>query len=478
VTFNPTAQLLEPEVRELILEGRYSELRSVLHELPHADVADILSELTPEQAALGFRFLPRDDAGLVFSYFSPEFQEELLSKLGAEAAVNVVEAMSPDDRARLLDELPPEVAQRLMASFSPESRRETQAILGYPARSVGRLMTPDYLSIRREWTAAQVLDHVRKHGRDAETINVLYVVDDQGRLVDDLRLRQVLLAPPDATVESLMNESFVHLRADQPQEVAVQLMSRYDRLALPVVDSRGVLVGIVTADDVADVAEQQATEQMQRLGGVQALEEPYISVGILELARKRFTWLALLFVGGMGTQLAMEGFESEIDKAAVLSTFVPMIVSGGGNSGSQATALVIRSLSVGEVTLADWLQVLKREVLVGLILGAALGLIGVARIHLWGLLGWFLKKGADGTVTEESQRVQDAYHLMAVSIGVAVLGVVLWGTIIGAMLPFILKRVGLDPATSSAPFVATVVDIAGVVIYFAACVAILRGTLL
>jgi magnesium transporter len=211
---------------------------------------------------------------------------------------------------------------------------------------------------------------------------------------------------------------------------------------------------------------------------VQALEEPYISVGILELARKRFTWLALLFVGGMGTQLAMEGFESEIDKAAVLSTFVPMIVSGGGNSGSQATALVIRSLSVGEVTLADWLQVLKREVLVGLILGAALGLIGVARIHLWGLLGWFLKKGADGTVTEESQRVQDAYHLMAVSIGVAVLGVVLWGTIIGAMLPFILKRVGLDPATSSAPFVATVVDIAGVVIYFAACVAILRGTLL
>ena len=478
VTLNPTAQLLEPEVRELILEGRYSELRSILHELPPADVADILSELTPEQAALGFRFLPRDDAGLVFSYFSPEFQEELLAKLGAEAAVNVVEAMSPDDRVRLLDELPPEVAQRLIASLSPENRRETQAILGYPARSVGRLMTPDYLTVRPEWTAGRALDHVRRHGRDAETINVLYVVDVAGKLIDDLRLRQVLLAPPEATIESLMNESFVHLTADQPQEVAVQLMSRYDRLALPVVDSRGALVGIVTADDVADVAEQQATEQMQRMGGVQALEEPYISAGIVELARKRFTWLALLFVGGMGTQLAMEGFESEIEKAAVLSTFVPMIVSGGGNSGSQATALVIRSLTVGEVTLADWMRVLKRELLVGLILGAALGLIGLARIHLWGLLGWFAKTGADGAVTVESQRVQDSYHLMAVSIGAAVLGVVMWGTITGAMLPFLLKRIGLDPATSSAPFVATLVDVVGVVIYFTACVGVLRGSLL
>lgn len=478
VTQNPTAQLLEPEVRELILEGRYSELRSILHELPPADVADILSELTPEQAALGFRFLPRDDAGMVFSYFSPEFQEELLAKLGAEASVKVVEAMSPDDRVRLLDELPPEIAQRLIASFSPENRRETQAILGYPVRSVGRLMTPDYVAIRPEWTAAKSLEHVRKVGRDAETINVLYVVDDQGKLVDDLRLRLVLLAPPEATIESLMNESFVHLTADQPQEMAVQLMSRYDRLALPVVDSRGVLVGIVTADDVADVAEQVATEQMQRMGGVQALEEPYIDVTIFELARKRFTWLALLFVGGMGTQFAMESFEGEIAKAAVLSTFVPMIISSGGNSGSQATALVIRALTVGEITLKDWTRVLRRELLTGLILGVALGVIGLLRVNLWGWMGWFSKQGADGLVTPESQQVQDHYPIMAVSIGSAVIGVVLWGTITGAMLPFILKRIGLDPATSSAPFVATLVDVVGVVIYFGACVLLLRGALL
>ncbi|HYE61658.1 MAG TPA: magnesium transporter [Phycisphaerales bacterium] len=475
---NPTAQLLEPEVRELILEGRYSELRAILHELPPADVADILSELTPEQAALGFRFLPRDDAGLVFSYFSPEFQEELLAKLGAEASVKVVEAMTPDDRVRLLDELPPEVAQRLIASFSPENRRETQAILGYPARSVGRLMTPDYIAIRPEWTVARSLEHVRKVGRDAETINVLYVVDDQGRLIDDLRLRQVLLSPPEATIDSLMNQSFVHLTADQPQEIAVQLMSRYDRLALPVVDSRGVLVGIVTADDVADVAEQQATEQMQRMGGVQALEEPYIDATIFQLARKRFTWLAVLFVGGMGTQFAMEGFESEIDKAAVLSTFVPMIVSAGGNSGSQATALVIRSLTVGEIALRDWVRVLKRELQVGMLLGAVLGVLGLLRVAVWGWMGWFAKTGADGKITDESARVQDHFALMGMSIGMAVVGVVLWGTIMGAMLPFLLKKIGLDPATSSAPFVATLVDVVGVVIYFTACVMLLRGTLL
>jgi magnesium transporter len=478
VTQNPTAQLLEPEVRELILEGRYSELRSILHELPHADVADILSELTPEQAALGFRFLPRDDAGQVFSYFSPEFQEELLAKLGAEASVKVVEAMNPDDRAKLLDELPAEVAQRLIASFTPEHRRETQAILGYPPRSVGRLMTPDYVAIRPEWTVGRSLEHVRKVGRDAETINVLYVVDDQGKLIDDLRLRQVLLAPPEATIESLMNQSFVHLTADQPQEVAVQLMSRYDRLALPVVDSRGLLVGIVTADDVADVAEQQATEQMQRMGGVAALEEPYMTTPVLRLAEKRVWWLAALFITGMGTQFAMSGFEDDIQQAAVLATFVPLIISSGGNSGSQATALVIRALAVGEIELRDWLRVLRREIVGGLILGAVVGVVGVARILIWGRFGWFIKYDAQGRIIEESQRAQDHYQVLAISIGVAVVGVVLWGTIMGAMLPFVLKRLKFDPATSSAPAVATLVDVVGVLIYFTAANVILRGTLL
>src|SRR5688572_15757027 len=217
--------------------------------MPAADVGDLLAALDPAKAAVAFRFLLRDDAGLAFSYLPPEKQEELINELGADGSVRIVEAMEPDDRVKLLDELPAEIAQRIIGSLSPEKRRVTQAILGYPPKSVGRLMTPDYVKIRPEWTLAQTLDHVRRTGRDAETVNVVYVVDEQGRLIDDLRLRQLLFASPEAKVESVMNREYIHLRADQDQEEAVRTMSRYDRLALPVVDSRGLLLGIVTADD-------------------------------------------------------------------------------------------------------------------------------------------------------------------------------------------------------------------------------------
>lgn len=475
---NPTAQLLEPEVRELIREGRFHDLREALHGVPFADTADILAELTPAEAAVAFRFLHRDDAGEVFAYLTPERQEELITELGTDGSLRVIEAMEPDDRVKLLDELPPEVCHRIVASLSPEKRRVTQAILGYPPRSVGRLMTPDYVKVRPEWTVGQSLEHIRKTGRDAETVNVVYVIDDQGRLIDDLRLRQLLFAEPAEPVESIMNRQFVALTADQPQDEAVRTMSRYDRLALPVTDKRGVLVGIVTADDVADVAEAAATEQMQKLGGMQALEEPYMSTPLLSLARKRVTWLAVLFVGEMFTQTAMSGFEEEIERAAVLATFVPLIVSSGGNAGSQATSLIIRALAVGEITLKDWWRVFLRELAGGAILGLALGIIGILRINAWGWFGWFTKHKKDGTIDPDSLLAQQHYHLLAVAIGVAVLGVVLWGTVTGSMLPFILKRFKLDPATSSAPFVATLVDVVGVLLYFGSAVIILRGTIL
>jgi len=474
---NPTAELIQPEIQELVREGAYSELRAALKGIPPADVGDIIASLDPDQAAVCFRFLPRDDAGEVFSYLTPEFQEELIVKLG-DSALRVIEGMEPDDRVRLLDELPPEVASRLIARLSPEERKVTQAILGYPAGSVGRLMTPDYVMLRPEWTIAHALDHIRKHGRDAETLNVLYVVDDHGVLIDDIRIRLVLLAPLDATVESLMTRQFVALRADEPQEEAVRAMARYDRSALPVVDSRGVLVGIVTSDDVADVAEEEATEDIQKLGGMEALDEPYSTIPLTRLVRKRVTWLAVLFLGEMFTQTAMAGFEDELKRAAVLSTFVPLIVSSGGNSGSQATSLIIRAMAVGEITLKDWFRVFRRELSAGLLLGIILGAIGVLRIHVWGWLGWFKQRGADGQYLPDSLQVQDHYHLLGVSIGIAVLGVVLWGTMIGSMLPFILKKIKLDPATSSAPFVATLVDVCGVLIYLLTAVAILEGTLL
>lgn len=478
MTQNPTAQLLEPEIRELIREGRYSELRNALHTVPAADVADILAELDPAEAAVGFRFLQRDDAAEAFTYLSPEMQQALIEKLGDEASVRVVEAMSADDRARLMDELPEAVAQRLVASLSPESRKVTQAILGYPPKSVGRLMTPDYVRVRPDWTISRAMEHIRRWGHDAETINVVYVIDEKGVLIDDLRIRQIFLADPGQTVESLMNNNFVALRADEPQENAVRMLQRYDRVALPVVDSRGVLIGIVTHDDVADVAQAEATEDMQKLGGMEALDEPYMTIPLLTLVRKRGVWLAALFIGGMATQSAMAGFEGDIQKAAVLATFVPLIVSSGGNSGSQATALIIRAVALGEITLRDWLRVMRREIAAGALLGLFLGIIGIVRVEVWGWMGWFQKKDSAGNILPESIGVQEHHTLLAVTIGVAVLGVVLWGTVVGSMLPFLLKRLRLDPATSSAPFVATLVDVVGVLIYFTAAVLILRGTLL
>lgn len=463
----PTAELIQPEIQELVREGAYSELRAALHGIPPADVADIIMSLESDQAAIVFRFLPRDDAGEVFAYFPAEQQEEIVLKLG-DSALRVVEGMDPDDRVRLLDELPEGVAQKLIAKLSPEERKTTQAILGYPPKSVGRLMNPDYVRVRSDWTVAHALEHIRKHGRDAETIDLVYVVDDKGVLIDDLRIRQLILAEPSETIERLLNRNFVALRADQPQEEAVRLMSRYDRIALPVVDSRGLLLGIVTSDDVADVAEEEATEDIQKLGAVQALEDPYMQATVLQLVKKRAPWLALLFMSELLTTSALGYFEDQITRAAVLATFIPAIISSGGNSGSQASTLVIRALGLQEIGLRDWFRVLRRELACGLFLGVIVGTIGFVRINVFGYAGWF--KGG----TAESKH----YSVLAIAIATTLVGVVLWGSIMGAMLPFVLKRFRLDPAASSTPFVATLVDVTGVILYFTTAIFILRGTIL
>ncbi|MCC6322611.1 MAG: magnesium transporter [Phycisphaerales bacterium] len=463
----PTAELIQPEVQELVHDGAYSELRAALKGVPSADVADILASLEPDQAAVAFRFLPRDDAGEVFAYLEHELQEQLVLKLG-DSALRVIEGMSADDRVRLLDELPAEVAQRLITSLPTEERRQTQAILGYPPGSVGRLMTPDYVRVKPDWTVQYALEHIRRYGKDAETINVVYVVDDKGVLIDDVRLRSLLMADPASVVESLMTRNYVVLRADQPQEEAVRAMSRYDRVVLPVVDSRGVLLGIVTVDDVQDVAEEEATEDIQKIGGVQALEEPYITMPVLGLVKKRAPWLALLFMSELLTTTALGYFEGEIAKAAVLATFIPAIISSGGNSGSQASTLVVRALALQEIRLIDWARVLLRELQCGLILGGMVGLIGFIRINIWGRLGLF---SADSPEANH-------YLVLAVAISTTLVGVVLWGSIMGAMLPFILKRCRLDPAASSTPFVATLVDVTGIIIYFTIAITVLSSTIL
>lgn len=460
---NTLHSLVGPEIAEALERRQYDQLREVLVELEPADVADLVGGLESAQAAVVFRLLPRDRAADVFSYLDVEQQQTLIENLTQERVTQLINEMDPDDRTALLEEMPAEVAQRLIALLNPEERRVTQAILGYPEESVGRLMTPDYLRIRPEWTIAEVLDHIRRHGRDAETINVIYVVDAAGKLVDDLRIRQLLLADPQQTVASIMDEKFVALQATDDREEAVRTMARYDRVALPVVDSRGILVGIVTADDVADVAEQEATEDIQKLGGMEALDAPYLDIGLTRMVRKRGGWLAVLFVGEMLTATAMQYFESEIEKAVVLALFIPLIISSGGNAGSQATSLVIRAMALEEVRLRDWWRVFTREFASGILLGGLLGLIGLLRILFW--------PGREHVYGEY-------FAYVGVTVSLSLIGVVLFGTLIGSMLPFVLRSLRLDPATASAPFVATLVDVSGIVIYFSVASLVLSGKLL
>jgi magnesium transporter len=351
----------------------------------------------------------------------------------------------------------------LIRLLTPEERRVAQALLGYPEGSVGRLMTPDLIAVDPGWTVRETLDYIRENGQDSETLNVIYVVDDRGKLLDDVRIREFLLRPLDKNVSDLMDETCVSLNVSDSQEDAVNVFRKYDRSVLPVVDSGGVLVGLVTIDDMLDVAEEEATEDIQKFGGMQAMEEPYMRIPLWRMVRKRATWLVVLFLGEMMTASAMGYYEGAIAKAVVLALFLPLIISSGGNSGSQASMLIIRAMALGEVSLCDWWRVMRKEVIAGLMLGCVLGTIGFLRVAIW---------------AQFSNVYGPHWILVAFTVGAALIGVVLWGSLSGSMLPFVLRRVGADPATSSAPFVATLVDVTGLVIYFSIALLILRGALL
>jgi magnesium transporter len=455
-----TAEQLQEQVQALVRDREFWEVRATLRDVAPADVADTLSRLDPEEAALAFRLLPREQAGDAFAELEHDRQEQLIEELGATAPP-IVEAMDPDDRAALIDELPPKVARRLLAALKPADRRETQAILGYPPESVGRLMTPDYVRVKPDWTVGRVLQQIRRFGSDAETISNVYVTDSAGRLIDDIPVRKIILSDLDDAVESVMDERFEALSARDDREEAVRQMGRYDRFALPVVDSQGVLVGIVTADDVADVAEEEATEDIQKLAGMEALEEPYMQAPFLEMLRKRGGWLLLLFLGQLLTVAVLGHFEGQL--AAVLVLFIPVIIASGGNTGTQTASLLIRALALQELGPADWFRVMRRELLAGVSLGLALGAFGFLGVLFWYWVG-----------------VASTPHpvLVAVSVGLAILGIVLWAVLLGAMLPLVLQKLGFDPATVSSPMVATLMDVSGLVIYLVVAVVILRGTVL
>src|SRR5437588_5210983 len=375
--------ILIPEIRTLIEARDFAGLREIFRDWPPADVAEVIVDLPADDRVIIFRVLPAALAADVFEYLDVEAQQELLRCMAKEQVVAILNEMSPDDRTALLEEMPSAAARQLIQLLTPEERRVAQALLGYPEGSVGRLMTPDFVAVHENWTVREVLDYVRAHGQDSETLNFIYVVDERGKLIDDLRIRNFLLRPLDTRVDEIMDRSYVHLTVNQTQQEALQIFRKYDRAALAVVDSNGALVGIVTQDDMLDVAEEEATEDIQKIGGMEALDEPYMRISLWRMVRKRAGWLIILFLGEMLTATAMANYQAELAKALVLALFLPLIISSGGNSGSQASTLMIRAMALGEVTLRDWWQVMRRELQAGLFLGLILGIIGMMRVAAW-----------------------------------------------------------------------------------------------
>ncbi|GAB3827739.1 magnesium transporter [Hymenobacter jeollabukensis] len=458
-------QLALAQIPDLLEQRDLFRLKKLLRSLDTPELVELIEKRTEQDQLIIFRLLPLTRATEVFEFLDLEVQRHFLESLSQERIADILNEMSPDDRTALLEFLPDDLVRELIQTLSEKERRVTLELLGYPEYSVGRLMTPDYIAVREEWTVRQVFDYIREHGSGSETVSVVYVIDERGVLIDDIRIREFLFAQPEQRVSELMDRRFVRLQAMQDQEEVIDVFRRNDRTALPVVNEEGVLFGIVTIDDILAIREEEDTEDIQKLGGSEALDEPYLATSIWQMVRKRAGWLVILLLGEMLTTSAMHHFEDDLQRAAVLGLFIPLIISAGGNAGSQATSLIIRAMSLGEFTLSDWWMVMRREIASGLALGAILGVVGAARIILWATV---IDPGYFG----------EYWRLIAVTVGISLLGIVLWGALSGAMLPMILKRLGLDPATASAPFVATLVDVTGLIIYFSVATAVLSGTLL
>lgn len=455
--------LPHPSIKDLINDGDIEALTEELNTLSPFELAELISNKSEEDQSILFRSLSQPIALQTFNFLSTHTQRRLLKKMPTMQGAALLKALSPDDRTNFLQDLPRDTIDELVKLLPPEERTLTLALLGYPEGSIGRLMTPDYIAVKMDWTIEAVLDYIQAYGHDNETINVIYVVDDENKLLDDIKLKNFLFVSRQYKVRSIADNQFVALSVYDSEDVAINAFKHHDRSALPVIDENGILLGIVTIDDILKLANQEATEDMQKIGGMEALNEPYMQAPFLELIRKRAGWLVILFLGEMFTATAMGVFEDEIAKAVVLALFLPLIISSGGNAGSQASTLVIRAMALGEVKLRDWWRIVKLEVLSGLVLGAILGIIGFFRVTIWSLF---------------SSMYGEYWLMIAITIGLSLIGVVLWGTLCGALLPLILRRAGVDPATSSAPFVATIVDVTGLIIYFLIAGSILRGTLL
>jgi magnesium transporter len=451
------------QYKSIIQSGDTAELAKFLDDQNISDVAELVHD-DEEHETLVISCMSTHRAASVFKILDLSAQKRIIQTLQPSKTAVLLNELPPDDRTDFLEELPSNVVRELIKLLNPEERKITLSLLGYPENSVGRMMTPDYVYVYEHNTVNEVLETIRKKGKDSETIDVIYVINAAGELLDDIRIREFILASPEKKVSELMDERVISLKAYDDQEVAHDVFKMNNRVALPVVSNSNKLLGIVTIDDILWVAEEEFSEDMQKMGGTEALEQPYLETPLLRLFKKRVVWLVVLFLGELFTASAMQYFEKEIAKAVVLALFIPLILSSGGNSGSQASTLIIQAMAVGDISIKDWWRVVRREFISGSLLGLVVGCIGFLRILVWHSISPSL--------------YGEHWVPIGITVSIALVGVVIWGALSGSMLPIILKKLGADPAVSSAPFVATLVDVTGIVIYFSVAFLILSGKLL
>ncbi len=463
MSFNVEDISLQQRFQELIASEDKLMIQEFLNDQNISDVAELIYENEQYECQI-ISMLSIHRAASVFKILELPTQKRIIKDLPALKTTELLNELHADDRVAFLEELPTSIVRDLIKTLDPEERKVTLELLGYPENSMGRIMTPDYVYVYEENSVEEVLATIRKFARNTETIDVIYVINDKGELIDDIRIREFIIAEPHKRVKEIMDGRFIALNVNDDQEMASNVFKMNNRVALPVTDDKNILLGIVTIDDILWVAEEEFSEDIQKIGGTEALDEPYLEMPFWKLISKRAPWLIILFVGELLTASAMGFFEEEIKKVLVLNMLVPLIISSGGNSGSQASTLIIQAMAKAEITISDWWTILRRELKSGLVLGGILGMVGFMRTYLWSFIEPHLYGGHT--------------FLLAMVTSVSVLGVVLWGTIAGSMLPIFLKRMKLDPATSSAPFVATLVDVTGIIIYFSVAYLFLKGILL
>lgn len=451
-------------LRKIIKSADKKRLLEKTAKLHPADIAEILNDLEFEEAEFVYKNLQEERASDVLVHLEEEMREKILASLSSKEIAEDIDNLESDDAADVIAELPPEQKEEVISHLEDkEQKSDIVHLLTYEEGTAGALMAKELIRVNHNWTALKCVKEMRRQAEEVKTVYTIYVVDDNNILLGLLSLKRLLISPAETKISDVYNPNIISVKSSTSSEEVAQIMEKYDIVVLPVVDDLGHLLGRITIDDVVDVIRKEETEDIHKMGGIQALEDSYSSTSVFQMVKKRGLWLMILFAGEGLTATAMSFFEDQLAKAVVLAFFVPLIISSGGNTGSQATTLITRALALNEISINDWLKVLRKEVISGFFLGLALGILGFLRVYIW-----------SSFVTVYGEH----WALIGITVFISLLGVVMWGNIMGAILPLILKRVGLDPAVSSAPFVATLVDVTGIIIYFATATMMLKGILL